>query len=91
MLRAFALLCLVSLATPNTATARNLSPNKPAVSQSSICKVEYRRTGNGIVVAAVNCGLGQTCEDGKTCCRLGASVSCCDSNEKCSEGMCEPK
>lgn len=55
------------------------------------CKTEYIVKAGGVKVASVNCGLGQTCEDGKTCCRLGSSVSCCSSNEKCNEGICESK
>ena len=39
-----------------------------------------------------NCGFGQTCDDDETCCRLGGSVSCCDSDtERCVKGMCEYK
>lgn len=56
----------------------------------SACKHETEMR-DGIKVAVINCGMGQTCEDGTSCCRLGGSVSCCDSNEKCVQGMCEPK
>ena len=31
--------------------------------------------------SAKNCGLGQTCPDNTTCCRLGSQVSCCDSDQ----------
>lgn len=90
MLRVFALACMFVF-TPVIATAGNVSPAPISAGHASLCKIEYRKSATGIVVAAVNCGLSQTCEDGKTCCRLGASVSCCDSTEKCNQGMCEPK
>jgi hypothetical protein len=57
----------------------------------STCQKTFTKQSDGTVVASVNCGLGQTCADGETCCRLGSSVSCCTSSEQCVEGMCESK
>jgi hypothetical protein len=43
-----------------------------------------------LILAAVNCGLGQTCPDGNRCCRVGQSVYCCPRSQSCDhEGGCE--
>lgn len=65
----------------------------PEMSLMPGCSKEYTVNQENIVVAVVNCGRGQTCPDGKICCRYGGSVECCDAKtEKCGDSVpCEPK
>ena len=50
--------------------------------EMSICQSVLEEK-DGFKVAAVNCGLGQTCPDGNQCCRIGSSIWCCPSNGSC--------
>jgi hypothetical protein len=55
------------------------------------CQKSSTIRSDGVKVATVNCQMGQTCNDGETCCRLGSSISCCTSTENCVDGTCESK
>jgi hypothetical protein len=84
-------LCIVGSVSASSVSAPTDSPPwlVMGAKKSQHCKLESITSKDGKKVWDVNCGLGATCPDGTSCCRLGGNVECCKAGEKCNSGVCE--
>lgn len=58
---------------------------------STNCQLTRTLSMDGVLVADINCGFGETCKDSESCCQLGGKFECCKSDELCNAGVCHKR